>query len=132
MAGFSDVAVHLGQSDPLCKRHYRSAIAIRATFHHRQSRNGPDAALPTGGRQKWRDAMTKPYPTSSVFSFMATSFGTSTSLFSRLVVSRRRRLEQERMAQMYNELIEHADEHILKDLGITRDDLFRLRAKLHE
>jgi hypothetical protein len=32
----------------------------------------------------------------------------------------------------YNDLIEHADQHMLKDLGVRRSDLFRMRDALFD
>ena len=76
--------------------------------------------------------MTIPYRTNSVLSHVLTSFGTSTLLFGKLLLSRRRRLERDRAAKVLGDLIERADDHILNDLGYSRDDLFRMRAKLYE
>lgn len=76
--------------------------------------------------------MTTPYRTNSVLSHMLAGFGVPTLLFGKLLLSRRRRLDRDREAEVLSDLIERADDHILNDLGCTRDDLFRMRAKLYD
>jgi hypothetical protein len=42
-----------------------------------------------------------------------------------------RRARQRTLAH-YNHLIEHADQHMLNDLGVSRSDLFRMREALFD
>ena len=60
------------------------------------------------------------------------SFGKFTTLFGKLLMSRRMRQERDRAAAVYTDLIENADDYKLYDLGCTRADLFRMRAELYE
>ena len=46
------------------------------------------------------------------------------------VISGRR--ARQRALERYNDLIEHADQHTLNDLGVSRSDLFRLRESLFD
>lgn len=65
----------------------------------------------------------------SVFSLMAGSFAVPQTIIAGLFRARRRHVERAALQQSYTYLIETADEHILRDMGVTREDLFRLRAE---
>jgi hypothetical protein len=68
--------------------------------------------------------------TPSVFSLMAGSFAGPETFIGGLFKARSRHLDRAQMLKSYNDLIETADEHILRDIGVTRENLFRMRAEL--
>jgi uncharacterized protein YjiS (DUF1127 family) len=56
--------------------------------------------------------------------------GGAASTITDMVVAHSWRRERDQMAKMYTDLIANADDHILSDLGVTREDVFRLREDL--
>lgn len=76
--------------------------------------------------------MTTLYRSNLVHTPMLTALGTTTSLFGKLRMAWHRKQERERTAEIYDDLIARADDHILDDLGYSRDELVRMRAQLYQ
>ena len=58
--------------------------------------------------------------------------GSSTGYFDGITSFFSGRRARQRTLDRYNHLIEHADQHMLNDLGVSRSDLFRMREALFD